>query len=392
MMRDFLVIIQLLVVAQSYAQEFAATRITEPQVSMDRFVDDLMSRARKSPLYHDSLDQTTFAKPSQHPNPTRNMPLNLLAMPKTPVAMQPSRMIAKRPGYPTFPMGLPVIMEPANLQNQRRVGLRANPIRTSKLGVAQIKASSTVEASKTFELKKPLGLTLEPNEDGKGAKIVEVQADGNADKAGGIDEDAVVLSIDGKSTVDAPYEEIMDYLGDVDASAVIKLEVGVSESEADLAPGQTREVKVKLLPEAMQQVRFSESYTKGDGYRMMMVDKVPRGSRAWQNGVRPKMALKSLKGGAGAGESGDLDQATLKEMTMRQFNDKILLSLKEMECVFVRGLDLVAVETAPEDKGGGAYSAEYGFGNALDQNQKDIVIWGSLAAFFGLFMSGYLLN
>lgn len=404
MMCDFFIVIQFVVATQSYAKELTASHISDTPVSMDRFVDVLISKALKSSVHHSDLDDTTFAKPSLNARPTRSMPLDLHAMPSAELSMQPGRMIPKGPhkmiqrtgamGHQALPMGSQANKGPANLQNQRRVGLRANPIRTSQFGASQVRASTTTAKTKVFELKKPLGIALEPKDGKKGAKIVDVITGSNAAKAGvEMSEDLGLLSVNGKPCAEAPYEEIMAYLKDLPPEMVIKVELEGIEEEEQNAPGVITELKVKLDPKDAPVPTWAQGTTT-DGRKVMVLLDVPKGSKAWQEGMRKNMVLAQLTGGAGAEQDRDWDIDRLGTTSMREFNDKILLSLRAIEFKLLKGVTLTDLDTSGEtSKDIPQVNASYGFGtNELSSGQKDLLIYGSLVAFFALFIAGYGLN
>lgn len=297
MMCDFLGIIPLLFV-QSHARELAEIPTTDAQVSTDRFVDMLINKASKSFLSHSDLDDTTFAKPNQYLSSSRKMPVNSYGMHATPFKTIPK-------GHLTFPMGSQSSVKPPIFQNQRRVELKANPIRNSQIG-AVVRTASEMLASpaKTVELKKPLGMTLEAMKGvglgAKGAKIVDISPDSNAAKEN-VMKDSVLISINGKPVSDTRFQDIMNILKDLDAETPIKMEM----QSAEAAEARMRE-EARVREEA--------------------------------------------------------------EMLRRE---------------------AMAAEANP----GKAANAAYGFGtNNMDSSQKETLIYGSLVAFFGLFIAGYGLN
>jgi hypothetical protein len=299
MMCDFLVIIPLLFV-QSHAGELAEIPTTDAQVSTDRLVDMLINKASKSFLSRSDLDDTMFAKPTHSLSSSRKMPVKSYGMHATPLKMMP-----KGFGHLTFPMGSQSSMKPTMFQNQRRFELKANPIRNSQFGAALSTASETLDSSaKTVELKKPLGMTLEAFKGlgnfAKGAKIVEISPDSNAAKEN-VMEDSVLVSINGKSVFDTPFQDIMAELKDLDAEKLIKME---------------------MLSVEAAEARNSEE-------------------------TRKKTEAKMLK-----------QQA-------------------------------IDAEANP----GQTANSQYGFGtNTMDGSQKELLIYGSLLAFFFLFIAGYGMN
>lgn len=260
MMCGFLVIIQLQFV-QSHATELAENHITDAQVSTDRLVDMLVNKASKASLYHSGLDDTTFAKPAQYLSPSRKMSVNSYGMHAT-----PPKLMLKGLDHLTFPMamGSQSSMKPAIFRNQRRVELKANPIRNSQIGAVLSRASETLASSaQVIELKKPLGMTLEAmkgvGSGARGARIVEVSPDSNAAKEN-VMKDSVVMSINGRPVYDQDFKDIMSYLKDLDAETSIKMDLQSAEG----AEAQIREEALKRQ-EAMEMKRSAMAEESNPG-------------------------------------------------------------------------------------------------------------------------------
>jgi len=412
MMQDLLVIIQLAIIAQSHAKELAANQISGAQA--DSFVDLLVSRALNSSPYQSDLDDSTIAKPGQLANPAHSRPVDLYAMPATrsssPLSLPLGRTTQKGIMSLKSPMANLQKFPMVNLQNQRRVSLGAKPMNANALGTpyeskpmrsTQVKASETVASppdAKTFELKKPLGLVLEPEKDGKGAKIVEIAPDGNAAKSG-MQGQSLLLSVNGKSTVAAPYDEIMDYMKDLDESSLIKLEVEAAKvevipTEPPLAPGVN---KIVVDAKDAGAISFKQGYL-ADGSVVFFVTDVVEDSRAYAKGMRKGMVIKELGGGAGARVAdSEWNMRFLSKTTPSQLYDKISLSLRPIDFIMMSGetikTEIEGSEVGAANLGPQGYSQQYGLGgNSLSGDQKGTLIFASLFGFFLLFLSGYLLN
>lgn len=398
MMRDFLVTIQLLLVAQLHA-ELAANHITDTQIPTDRSVNALTSRVLKSSLHHSDVDDTTFAKPSQPATAMQSRRVDLFARSATPLGLHHGHMIQQVPVHLTSPSGVQASLRPANIQNQRWVGASANPIRASQRGTAQVKASDTLAApefTKTYELTKPLGLVLEPVADGKGVKIVEALPDSNGAKAGVPADNEIVYSVNGRSCPDAKFAEILEFIKDLDPSEKVKIEV---ETEEVLEPGVIKNFKVKLGPVDATATQWGQAETT-NGEKVWYLVSVPKESKAYAMGMRPKQVVRKIIGGAGPNGGGEWGEDALSAASMRQFTDKIVLSRRDITFEMVKGRELnpatmvagSGFRSASADIAQG-YGQEFGFGaNALSGDQKQLLIFGSLFVFFGLFLGGYALD
>merc|ERR1719191_61324 len=84
-----------------------------------------------------------------------------------------------------------------------------------------------------FEVLKPMGLTLQDFKDGLGAKVVEIDPNGNAANVDGMEEEMRLLSVNGQPCKDAPFDDIMSFLRDLDSSMPIGLELEAAQAIED---------------------------------------------------------------------------------------------------------------------------------------------------------------
>lgn len=197
----------------------------------DKLTENLFERALQVWLLSRAdLDKTTFAKPGHlsirgFSGPVSE-PVISNTVHGTSYGLNCGTMLEKHTGH----LGLrPASKAGARLgwlENQRLVGLHA---------------------SKMFEVSKPLGLVLEDVSSGIGAKIVEINPDGNSAKLGGMEKEMRLLSVNGKLCKDAPFDDIMTMVGDLDPSAKVQLEMEVKETEAAVEASEPKTVTVRVL-------------------------------------------------------------------------------------------------------------------------------------------------
>jgi len=178
-------------------------------------------------------------------------------------------MMEKAAGLGTLPRVFPAAAGPLSALGHRAVPLSPRgQLATGRASLPQNRRWILLQASKKFEMTKPLGLILTDGPGGAGAKIQEIAPDGNAAKLGGMEVGMTLLSINGVPCKDSSYDSIMDTLIDADPSKPIQLEMWKEGVQAKAGP---KDVTVRVFQKGQEPVVF-EGIKTGSVLRTALID------------------------------------------------------------------------------------------------------------------------